>query len=110
MCFPHTNLTAPQSHLEGKGEQYPTGMSVARGHSLALERVLQPQLTQRYLGLIYFLRRDPFSGGDLHSKRELQAGGTGELGEYLRVEVHPLLVRDVSIPAFRSQLPARLCL
>ena len=30
--------------------------------SLALERVLQPQLTQRHLGLIYLLRRDPFQG------------------------------------------------
>jgi hypothetical protein len=58
-------FTAPQSHLEGKGEQYPTGMS----DSLAFERILKPQLTQRYLGLIYLLRRDPFSGGDLHSKR-----------------------------------------
>ena len=74
------------------------GMSVARGHSLALEQVLQPQLTQRYLRLIYFLRRDPFSGGDLHSKRELQAGSCGELREHLRVEIHPLLVRDVSTP------------
>src|SRR6266487_5617151 len=74
-------------------------MSVARrGHSLALERVLQPQLTQRHLGLIHLLRRNPFSGGDLHSKRELQACGCGELREHLRVEVHPLLVRDGSIP------------
>src|SRR5262245_40890102 len=65
---------------------------------LSLERVLQPKLTQRHLGLVYLLRRDPVRGGDLYSKRDLQAGGCGEFREHLGIEVHPLLVWDVAAP------------
>src|SRR5438477_5698512 len=65
---------------------------------VAFKRVLQPEFTQRNLCLVYFLGRGPLRGGNLHSKRQLQAGSSGELRQHLRIEVHPLLVRDISAP------------